>query len=145
MTARSGKKGVCPICGRVERLKYILTRKDGFKINECCAECMRRVAMTSYAFRDMSAVIAFSMLLNKEGGVIKIGGQTFKFEPVVTEGSTEYWQGIMDYRRDELEESVKAQQYTETEEERRIRRQRELDELCPPVKEKCYSDFEDSW
>lgn len=118
-----GKRAECPTCGEFQRLKPVLTRKDGFAINHVCAKCLRHISLVSYSIRDMSVAMALGMMLEKEGGVMKVGGQCFQFKPVESGGTFEFWK--------QIEEEGLESAPLETEEERRARRQAELDRLYP--------------
>lgn len=113
-----GKKGLCPACGMTERLRPVLSRKDGFVMNNVCAKCLRQISMSAHCIRSMSVAMVLGMTLNPEGGVMKLGNRYFQFKPVEGGGNGEYW--------DEVEAAG-----VETEEQRRARRQAELDKLYP--------------
>ena len=89
-----GKKGLCPACGMTERLRPVLSRKDGFVMNNVCAKCLRQISMSAHCIRSMSVAMVLGMTLNPEGGVMKLGNRYFQFKPVEGGGNGEYWDEV---------------------------------------------------
>lgn len=127
LVEKDGKTGECPVCGHIRKIHIMRDRNDGFIICAVCSQCRVGILRDSKELRRRSIVIAYGLALDPNGGRIRLEHNDYHISLV------ERRQQWGDYPEEEEANQAEPKVSPETEEERRARRQAELDKLCPKV------------
>lgn len=127
--------GNCPVCGRYKGLHELRDRDNGFIICKVCSQCRVGILRDAQELRRRSMVIAYGLALDPAGGLVRLDHHDYH---ISRKPRVQQWG---DYPDEPEVERPEPKVVTETEEERRARRQAELDKLYPKEVEACWDSL----